>query len=131
MSQEFKTKFEKMRENLTAQQNDNTQSEGITDDKYPASGYARNLIFRWPDGRMKFLNYSYLISCEYLPQDSTITITFTSDTVDLKGELLEDLFLELAMHIPKLIQCKEERYNVLDEGKQTIINEIKITPNNS
>jgi len=126
MSQEFKTKFEKMRENLLTATEEKAEGNA-SEDKYPASSYARNIIFRWPDGRMKFLNYSYLVSCEYLPKDSTITIAFTSDIVDLKGEQLEDLFLELAVNRPKLIQCTDKRYNDISEVGQSLINEIIIT----
>ena len=126
MSQDFKFKFEEMRDN------DPTQPDSATDalgEKYPGHGSARNLAFVWPDGKRMFLNYSYLVCCEYLPGSQLIQLTFTTHTVKLKGIQLQPLFDELMCQTTRIISCKDERYNQLLDKKESVVNTIQVEKN--
>lgn len=123
MGQGFKFKFEQARENK--QENANPDKQ----DAPEQNSYVRNLCFVWPNGRKKFFSYSYLITGEYDPEKSTITLTFTSDTVIMKGLRLDALFSELLSLSPKKIVCADERYNSLVEDDWYLVNEIEIIRN--
>lgn len=118
MSQDFNLRFNEFKEN------DPTSPGEQMPDQYPASSYTRNLGFAWPDGRMLFLNYSYLVSCEHLAAGTEITLAFTTHTVTIKGSNLKNLFNELMAHLPKFIVGTEARYNATKEKDAPIINEI-------
>jgi hypothetical protein len=115
MSQDFKFKFNQMREN------DPTQEQQT----YAGESHVRNVCFFQPDGKAVFLNYGYLTSAQYDPTESCITLFFTSHTVILKGANLETLFQEFFSHIPKSITCTDERYNEIEKHSY-IINEMHI-----
>ncbi len=80
----------------------------------------------WPDGRKMFLNYAYLVSCEYVPAKKSIVLAFTTHQVTLNGIRLDTLFDELMEQLPKVIACKDERYNSLQSEAQAVVNEIQI-----
>ncbi len=125
MSQGFKLKFDQMRESNPAKQDAGTGSPSKAyDEFYPEAGNTRNLCFVWRDGRRTFINYSYLISAEYLPDESCIVLTFTSQTLVLKGVNLEPLFYELMHQSVRQITCTDERYNVVSEEGRFAVNEI-------
>lgn len=125
MSQNFRDKMRQMQDNAVTddQQADPTQENA----QYPAHGNTRNLGFEWPDGKKKFLNYAYLVSGDYSPTDSTITLAFTTHVVTLKGVALEALYGELMEQLPKIIVCEETRYNALKEDETPTVNEITVT----
>lgn len=130
MSQSFKFKFDQMREgdpthNSGADDGTDAQSEA-----YYGQGNTRNLCFAWLDGRRVFLNYAYLVSCDYLPDENTITLTWTTHTVTIKGFSLHILFDELMLHLPRQIVCTDPRYNATAEKGKPIVNEIHIINNN-
>lgn len=124
MSSSFKFTSSQMREN------DPGSTGGTADEiqnrSFDSPGHVRNLCFVWPDGRKKFLNYSYLVSGEYAAGDSEIKLTFTSDTLVIRGSALEGLFDDLTQHITRFIVCTDPRYNALSEGNGPIVNEIII-----
>jgi hypothetical protein len=121
MSQSFRWKFDQMRENNPGRE------QGAEDQAefYPRESHARNICFALSDGRKTFLNYSYLVSGEYVPEENTITLVFTSHLVTLRGVNLEPLFMELMQHLPRIITCTESRYASLEEGK-TLVTTIEI-----
>lgn len=120
MNQDFKLKFDEMRENDPTGENGEQANE-----RFASTGHVRNLCFVWPDGKKKFLNYAYLVSCDYDPDENTITLNFTSDTVLIKGSGLDGVFEELFSHIPKRIVCVDVRYNSVANGG-SIINDITL-----
>ncbi|REJ81693.1 MAG: hypothetical protein DWQ44_11235 [Bacteroidetes bacterium] len=73
-------------------------------------GNARNICFILADGKWFFLNYAYLISGEYIPDDNRIILMFTSHIVELKGIFLENLFQELMNNLTKIIRVVDKRY---------------------
>jgi hypothetical protein len=122
MSQGFKLKYEQLQENNPAKPDEKPQS-------YTTAGHVRNVCFTWPDGRAMFLNYSYLISGEYLPEENKIILTFTTHTITLTGIRLKTLFEQLLHHLPMHITCMEERYNETTETTEAIVNEIHVAEN--
>jgi hypothetical protein len=124
MSQDFKLRFDEMRRgNPTS-----TDVAAEIKDKefFDNIGHVRNLCFVWPDNKMKFYNYAYLVSAGYLPDDGSITLAFTTDIVILKGIRLMGLFEDLLSHLPRKIICSEERYRSSLGDNKPIIESIEI-----
>ena len=116
MSHDFKFKIDELREN------DPTKQQQT----YAGESHVRNVCFVQTDGKMLFLNYGYLVSGEYLPNESAIVLNFTSHTISLKGTKLETLYQDFFSHVPRFITCTDERYNEVEE-RMCVINEILIT----
>ncbi len=129
MSQDFKFKFDRMRENDPTGSTDENGGVQSGTDKYETVGHSRNIGFVLLDGRRVFLNYSYLVSAEYSPVANSITLDFTTHTVVLNGIMLQQLYHELMGHIPRVISCVEARYNNVLERDQYAVNEITIEKN--
>ena len=126
MSQDFKLKFDEMRESKPA---GSQIAEGIKlNDLYDIPGNVRNLCFVWPDGRMKFLNYAYLYSVEYSPNNSSILLTFTSEKITITGTRLTILFNSLLTHAAKSIKLEESRYSSTENNSFTV-SDIQIEKN--
>ncbi len=123
MSQEFKIKFEENKDSVEA---DNTVSDDNSH-AYSTAGNIRNLAFVWPDGKMQFLNYSYLVSCVYDPKEECILMEFTTHSVELKGYKLNILVHELMASIPRLIFCTNDRYRAIEDGDKPVVNSINVT----
>lgn len=123
MSHDSELNFRKMQENDPTSIEKNVESIS----NYAAPGNVRNITFIWQDGKKQSLNYSYLVSCEYLPDDNAITILFTTHNVILKGVKLSGLFDALVAQLPETITCFDARYNATVEDKMSIVNEIVIS----
>lgn len=115
MGQEFKFKIDEMREN----------NPGKQQQIYAGESHVRNVCFVQSDGKMLFLNYGYLVSGEYLPDESKIVLHFTSHMITLKGTKLETLYNDFFSHIPRYITASDERYNEVEKNAY-LINEIQI-----
>jgi hypothetical protein len=125
MSHDSELNFRKMQENNPTSKENNAESIS----NYAAPGNVRNITFIWQDGKKHSLNYSYLVSCEYLPDENTINLLFTTHTVILKGVKLSGLFDALVAQLPEVIACVDARYNAMVEGKMSVVNEISIEMN--
>lgn len=97
---------------------DNAEDKSI--EHHAEASAVRNICFVQPDGKKTFLNYAYLVSGEYSPDDSTIKLTFTTHIVTLKGNNFEELFDALNKHEPKTIIAVDKRYSEIGEGKNTV-----------
>ncbi len=95
---------------------------------YPTGGQTRNLCFVQLDGKRMFLNYAYLISGEYVPEENTITLAYTTHTVMLKGHRLESLYESLMEHQVQRISCTDKRYLATKEDGESVVTEIEISP---
>lgn len=125
MSHDSELNFRKMQENdPTSKEND---AESIIN--YAAPGNVRNITFIWQDGKKQSLNYSYLVSSEYLPDDNTITMLFTTHNVILKGVKLSGLFDALVAQLPEAITCVDARYNSTISDEMSVVNEIQVNLN--
>lgn len=124
MSHGFKLRFDEMREG------DPTNSDSTKQDEnelfYQSSGYARNICFVWSNEKRLFLNYAYLVSGEFNPNEekNIITLIFSSHTVSLYGYNLETLFTALMDHLPRLIIEVDSRYALQGSSKEAIVVEI-------
>lgn len=116
--------FNKMRDN------DPTGKDIFKEESFATASNARNLTFILANGRAQFLNYAYLVMGDYLADENTIILTYTSHIVTLKGTTLEPLFIDLASNIPRILVCDDERYNAItDENQKYCVTEISITAN--
>ncbi len=122
MNHEFKLKYDELK--------DNDPSQKEEDKNYFAPSSTRNVCFVQTDGKMLFLNYGYLISGEYLPNESLITLYFTSHTIILKGAKLESLYQDFFNHVPRLVICLDERYEEISENNTYTIHKIEVSINN-
>lgn len=124
MSQDFKLKFEENKESVNV---DTTANSG-NPDIYITPGHTRNLAFVWPDGKIEFLNYSYLVHCKYDPVTNKLNLLFTTHLVEISGQRLESLAYNLLAHIPRIIRCTDKRYNAAKGEEEPIINSISVVP---
>lgn len=124
MSQNFKLKFDEMQENNSA---DVTGSNTISSNLYDTPGYVRNLCFVWPNGRVEFFNYAYLIKGEFDNDHQTIKLTYTTHIVILKGSELSRLFELITQHQVKNIVCVEERYKTIIDKDDWAVYHIEIS----
>lgn len=118
MNQDFKLRYDQLKENDPTGEN----SDALQNQNFETPGHVRNLCFVWPDGRMKFMNYAYLISVELFPDESSIVMIYTSNKVTIKGIKLHELFVQLFSHLPKGIEIVATRYTKLHSG--TIVSDI-------
>lgn len=101
------------------------QADALTN--YETEGSVRNLCFVQPDGKRIFLNYAYLVSGEYDPEASIITLTYTTHVVTLRGYGLEELYESLGTHVPKKIISVGERYEAMrGEKRSEVVTDINI-----
>lgn len=130
MSHGFKLRFDQMREGNPA------KIENEQDPISPMSdvitmhqiGHARNLCLVWPDGKRAFYNYAYLISAEYdaSGEMNHIRLAFSSQTVVLKGYALEELFMQLLDHLPRIVTAIDPRYIIAEENMESVVAMIEI-----
>lgn len=123
MSQDFRNRFGMMRENDPTRQD---EDDSAIKERYPTQSHARNIVFILRDGRRVFLNYSYLVCVEEAADNHSLTLHFTTHTVQLSGNKLDALFLDLVNHIPRIIGCNDPRYDLLADG-QPVVHDIGIT----
>lgn len=90
-------------------------NNGITNFEENYSG-VKNVCFVLLDGKQIFLNYNYLVSGEFFPEENKITLYFTTHIVSLQGCHLEKLYFDLIQHLPKIIIVINDRYNALLES---------------
>jgi hypothetical protein len=116
-NRDYKKTYEDMRGNLSGKGEKQSTENGDKDldvegEYYIRAGVARNLCFEWPDGRKLFLNYGYLVSCQFDVGSKTniITLGFTSHTIQLEGYGLDKLYDKFVMHLPFLIIEQDARY---------------------
>lgn len=90
--------------------------------------HARNLALVMDSGERLFLAYAYLVSGTFAPDAGTVTLTFTTHTVNLRGRNLSALFDALAAHTPARITALKERYAGMDEDTGPLVTQINATP---
>ncbi len=125
MTLNFKTDLKEMRENDPAGK-ETLNKDYQASENYDTPGHVRNLCFVWPDGRMKFMNYAYLISGDYNAEECSITLLFTNYKIVISGINLKGLFIDLVIHNPKIISCNNLRYADIIQEECVNIYEIVI-----
>ncbi len=94
------------------------QPESIT--YHDSDAAMRKVTFAASDGTMLFLNYAYLVSGTYAPEEDAITLNFTTHVVTLKGHRLAGLFDSLTTQAPRQIAAVEERYAATIETESVV-----------
>lgn len=125
MSQ-FRVRFDEMRQNDPTKEPNPSMDKKGEGHQYETPGYARALRLIWPDGKRIFLHYSYLVSGECTPDETTVSLVFSSQTVTIKGRNLGELFEGISQQLVREISCADERYNETLEEKDMVVNEIDI-----
>lgn len=124
MSDEFKFRFDRMREN-----NPQGQEQPPMQENYNGTRQARNVCFILLDGKRIFLNYAYLVAGKFIPEDNKIILSFTTHIITLTGIQLEKLYDEFMDHKPRTIIATDKRYNVAAETNIPVVNEINVMGN--
>ena len=121
MNQGFKLRFDQLRAGDPTSV-DGTAASVAQPDIYPTPGHTRNLCLVWLDGRQMFLNYAYLIACDFSPGDdmNVITLNFSSHQVTLRGYGLDMLFIALLDYLPRKVLVTDPRY-VLEDDKDAVV----------
>lgn len=123
------SKFDKFQNDGTGKKAADPASDEKCVENYNAAGSTRNVCFVQLDGRSKFLNYAYLISADFDPNESTIRIGFTTHNITIKGYHLNELFENLKFQLPSKIICMDKRYMATKDDKEAFIAEISIGEN--
>lgn len=101
--------------------------EGIETLQYKTISSNRRLCFVQADGKRKALSYGYLSTLDYDPEESMITLEYTTrHKVTIKGANLDDLFEEIMHEIARVIICTDKRYEETDKEGEVSITEINI-----
>lgn len=95
-------------------------------ERYDTVGQVRNICFVELSGKQTFLNYAYLASAEFTPEENKIVLFFTSHTIILKGSGMEELFEDLKTYNLKLIKCLDKRYEETSPKSKASVTEISI-----
>jgi hypothetical protein len=125
MNQGFKWKYDEMQDGDPTKQKDK-MGKVVSEENYSTISYTRNICFVLQDGRHLFLNYGYLVSAEYLPEESKIILSFTSHIITVAGIYFEKLFYDLMVSFPRILICQDARYNVTNEKEIPVVNEITV-----
>lgn len=130
MSQGFNLRFDKMRENNPAA-NQDTRPDNMDPERFDGPGGTRNVCFVWPDGKRMFFNYAYLVAAEFNPKEdmNEIKLEFSSHTVCLRGYGLEGLFMEFLDHVPRVLTGIDPRYTTNPKSCNTSVIEITVKSN--
>ncbi len=129
MSQSFRERFNQpMSNDITGNEQENAKVRANAPDIefYDQYSGIRNVCFTHLDGSRIFLNYNYLVSGEYNPEQSQIVLGFTTHQITLKGVNLEKLFEELMFHSVKVIGTRDQRYNHLVGEDAVVVNNIVV-----
>lgn len=123
MNREHNFRFGRMLENDPTVKSESEEGKIET---YPRESFARTVCFALNNGTLTGLNYAYLVSASLNVEAGQILLEFTSCNVKLIGTCLKKLFFELLEHIPKMIECADQRYELLNEDNQPRVYEIEI-----
>lgn len=95
-------------------------------DKYRKASRVRNICFAQLNGQSLFLNYAYLISGEYFPNESAIHLVFSTHRVILEGSNLKGLYEDLMMHLLRQITVQDKRYLAMLNDGDTVVTSLQI-----
>jgi hypothetical protein len=125
MSQGFRLRYDEIRENDPTGAADRQAPVGLGS-LYTGQSYARSLCFAWPDGKKVLMNYAYFVSAEFdIAQDRNwIRLNFSTAAVLISGYRLEELFLQLLEHTPRIIEIVDERYADVENPSGGVVTEI-------
>lgn len=94
---------------------------------YDSPGNTRNICFIQADGETEFLNYAYLVSCKFIPNENVIRLIFTTCVVEIKGQNLRELFKGIFNQTVQSVSVVEERYVAMKEKGETLVYKISVS----
>ncbi|MBA4853455.1 hypothetical protein [Emticicia sp. BO119] len=123
MSQNYKLRFDQMKENNPGQSGSTSQDD--TSAFYASEGSIRNFCLVWKDGNMDDFPYSYVVHTQFRigQEKNTMIIELPSKLITLFGYGLTSLFLAFKKQLPQFIYQVDERYA---EEAETVVTEIQI-----
>lgn len=129
MNQNFRERFNQSMSNDTMgkeQEYEKVRANAPDIEYYDHYSGIRNVCFTHSDRCRIFLNYNYLVSGEYSPEQSQIVLGFTTHQITLQGINLESFFEELMFHSVKVVGMRDQRYNDLVGRNAVVVNLISI-----
>lgn len=87
---------------------------------------AKDICFVLLNGRQTSLEYNYLISRDYIPEQNIIVLNFTTHEITLNGHNLEKLFNDLRQNLPQTVTVIDERYIGISQENAPVVTDIKI-----
>lgn len=126
MSQEFRLRFDQLRDNHSPSEPE-PSAPPVAEESYFGPGYTRYVCFVWLDGRRLFLSYNYLIAGEFVPEQNTIALQFTSHHIMLNGARMEQLYFSLMHQMAKLVIEADPRYETLEDTNKAVVHTITVT----
>lgn len=123
MSQNYKLRFDQMKENNPGQSGSASQED--TSAFYAGEGSIRNFCLVWKDGNMDDFPYSYVVHTKFRigEEKNTMIIELPSKLITLFGYGLTSLFLAFKKQLPQFIYQIDERYIGQDD---TVVTDIQI-----
>lgn len=129
MSHDFKSRLNDYISGNPAPKENQEEQESNIEYYDPSTAYKGDICFILKDGRQLSLEYNYLVSKDYIPEDNIITLGFTTHKVILKGYRLEKLFRDLRLHLPRTIGITDERYSSIVQDNTAIVTDITTQSN--
>jgi len=123
MSQNYKLRFDQMKENSPGQSGSASQED--TSAFYTSEGSIRNFCLVWKDGNMDDFPYSYVVHTQFRigEEKNMMIIELPSKLITLSGYGLTTLFLAFKKQLPQFIYQIDERYA---EEAETVVTDIQI-----
>ncbi|MBA4853756.1 hypothetical protein [Emticicia sp. BO119] len=123
MSQNYKLRFDQMKENIPGQSGSTSQED--TSAFYASEGSIRNFCLVWKDGNMDDFPYSYVVHTQFRigEEKNAMIIELPSKLITLSGYGLTSLFLAFKKQLPQFIYQVDERYA---EEAETVVTDIQI-----
>lgn len=123
MSQDYKLRFDQMKENNPTQADAASQAGDSA--YYPGESSIRNFCLVWKDGNMDDFPYSYVLHTKFRlgEEKNVIIIELPSKLITLSGYGLTALFLAFKKQLPQFIYQIDERYTSQDD---TVVTDIQI-----
>lgn len=123
MNQNYKLRFDQMKENNPAQSDAEPKAGDAA--YYPGEGSIRNFCLVWKNGNMDDFPYSYVVHTRFRTgeEKNAIIIELPSKLITLSGYGLMSLFLAFKKQLPQFIYQIDERYTGQDD---TVVTDIQI-----
>ena len=123
MSQNYKLRFDQMRENNPVSSESESQED--TSPFYSGDGSIRNFCLVWKDGNMDDFPYSYVVHTKFRigEEKNVIIIELPSKLITLSGYGLTSLFLAFKKQLPQFIYQIDERYA---DQEDCVVTDIQI-----
>lgn len=124
MSQGFRLRYDEMRNNDPSKKEEPEETKD--ENYYSGASHARSLCLVWPEGRRMFFNYAYFISADLNVSldKNCINLHFSAHHVSLTGYRLEELFMSMMEHVPRIVYITDERYILVDSPEGSVVTNI-------